>query len=397
MRQLQRPHVIGDPLEHRHIALIGTDIELPLAPLIATDEATDRGGQHQREGGNDRHHRPERAARTLLRELDPLAGVGLVGLVGVFVLVATRGCRRQRSSLLGRGDRDRAGALAAAHGRRPDDLRLGGRRGLGDVDDVGDDDGDIVRGAGLQAQLHEPIGCHARILPGGHDVLDRVERDKPGQAVGAQQITVAEVGLADDDVRVITLVAGEHARDEVAVRVGRGLGFGDPPLVDQRLDKRVVSRDLGQVVIAEQIPARVAQMRQRQGAPAAQDRGDRGPHPRKLRVIRDEASQLGVGPRDPVRQPARGLTTGVGVVIKVEQLGDDRRAREVTTGVPAHAVGDDEQVRAGIPAVLVVLAHHPDIGARRVVKGSRHPVSPATRRPSCRTAGWCQGPLGLRR
>ena len=41
------------------------------------------------------------------------------------------------------------------------------------------------------------------------------------------------------------------------------------------------------------------------------------------------------------------------LVVERRELADDHRAGDVARGVPAHAVGEDEQVGAGIAGVLV--------------------------------------------
>src|SRR5680860_499920 len=53
----------------------------------------------------------------------------------------------------------------------------------------------------------------------------------------------------------------------------------------------------------------------------------------------------------------------VALAVKADHLADRDRARDVARSVPAHAVGDDEQVRTGIPRVLVHLSHKSDVRA----------------------------------
>ena len=147
---------------------------------------------------------------------------------------------------------------------------------------------------------------------------------------------------------------------------------GDPALVDERLDEGVVLGDLGEDAVAQQVGARVADVRQRQPVAGAQQRGDRRPHAGELGLLLDPVEELVVGGAD--RAP-RCVERVVGAVrLAVQGASSPIASEEATSpaGVPAHAVGDDEQVRPGVPGVLVVLADEPDVGAGRVAQGDGH-------------------------
>ena len=65
-----------------------------------------------------------------------------------------------------------------------------------------------------------------------------------GGAVAAEQDPVAGGEIDVEQVGVGLVHAVDRAQDQVAVRVGPGLVLGDPALVDEGLDERVV---LGQL------------------------------------------------------------------------------------------------------------------------------------------------------
>ena len=101
------------------------------------------------------------------------------------------------------------------------------------------------------------------------------------------------------------------------------------------------------------------------------------PHALELGVVGVGPGDLLVGRGDGAVELRGGLRGGEGVVVDLDELGDDGGRGDVPAGVTAHAVGDDEQVGAGVPGVLVVLADEPDVGARGVVEGQRHVSSSA--------------------
>ena len=71
------------------------------------------------------------------------------------------------------------------------------------------------------------------------------------------------------------------------------------------------------------------------------------------------------------------LVGGDVLVIERRELTDDHRARDVARGMPAHAVGEHEQVGAGIPRVLVAgLGPEAEVGARGIAQGDGHRSAP---------------------
>ena len=66
--------------------------------------------------------------------------------------------------------------------------------GGGRVDDIGDDDGDVVRATAAQGQVDE-LGCGLVGRAGGQDLADGIRADRVGQAVGAEHEAVAGMDL----------------------------------------------------------------------------------------------------------------------------------------------------------------------------------------------------------
>ena len=98
--------------------------------------------------------------------------------------------------------------------------------------------------------------------------------------------------------------------------------------------------------------------------------------PSQRRVVLDHVAQVGVGPLDgggELRRAGRGPATSSS---RRGQGGDGDGAGDLAGGVPAHAVGDDEQARPGVAGVLVALAEQPDVGARGEAQGQRHRALP---------------------
>ena len=83
--------------------------------------------------------------------------------------------------------------------------------------------------------------------------------------------------------------------------------------------------------------------------------------------------------RSRCEQRRAGLGAAERLAVEVDQRADDDRAGDVAAGVAAHAVGHHEQVRPGIPGVLVVRADQPDVGAGGVVDAKGIVIAPTCR------------------
>ena len=128
--------------------------------------------------------------------------------------------------------------------------------------------------------------------------------------------------------------------------------------------KAVVARELGQLAVAQQVGARVADVGQRVGAVVGEgDRGQRGAHAGHLRAVgADEADRV-VAPGDRVAQGVVKRPAEPGLVEVLQRL-DDPAAGDLTRCGAADAVGHRRDPRRGIDRVLVVLAS-PDVAPGR--------------------------------
>jgi hypothetical protein len=69
--------------------------------------------------------------------------------------------------------------------------------------------------------------------------------DHAGQAVATDEIAVTGAYLAKGQIKLDLSAAVQRPDDQRSVRVVLGLLGSDPPLVQQRLDERVVVGELG--------------------------------------------------------------------------------------------------------------------------------------------------------
>ena len=219
------------------------------------------------------------------------------------------------------------------------------------------------------------------VRPGGlarrEDLLDGVPRDEAGQPVGAEEEPVPGTGLAHHEVGLVAIAAGQDPGDEGTLRVAVGLGLGDAALVDQRLHERVVVGDLREGLAAQEVGARVADVGQGDLVAGAQEGGDGGAHALQLGTVLDPGLDLGVGGRERAAEVVGRVVPAVALAVEGDHRADRDGARDVAARVAAHPVGDDEEVRPGIPGVLVLRAHQAHVGAGSVVERDLHGACPS--------------------
>jgi hypothetical protein len=280
--------------------------------------------------------------------------------------------------------RARAGGALAGAGRRV--LRLlrrraahhGRLRSAAGLDDVGHDDGDVVRPAAAQGQLDQPVDGGLRVLDRQRLVQGVAAAHRPGQAVGAQQVAVAAARLAHRQVELDAAAAVQRAGDQRPLRVAARLVLADPPLLDQLGDQRVVGGDLAELAVAQQVAARVADVDQPQPLAGEQHRGERRAHAVQAGVAGDHVAQVLV--RRGRRLPQGVEQVGAGVVVVQRCQGGDRDgAGDLPGRVAAHAVGDGQHARAGVDAVLVALPQEADVGAGGEAQIQAHARAPGER------------------
>ena len=208
------------------------------------------------------------------------------------------------------------------------------------------------------------------------DRCDLVLGDVAAEPVGAEEPAVTGLGGQHSRVEFGRGVhIAEHAHEHGAARMHRGLLGGDAAAVDEPLHEGVVLGDLLELAVAQAVDARVADVRERDVVADAEDAADGGAHAGELGVVEHGLGDQRVGGEH------RGLQGELGVVgrgVELVGLGDALhrdRGRDVAARVAAHAVGDDEQVAAGVSAVLVVGADLADMRDGGAAVG-RHALPP---------------------
>src|SRR5690606_35646774 len=187
----------------RDVAPVGGGGDEVLGADVGGGEVVAGAGHRGHHGEEHQDHRPP-AAGALLGLVVVLVGGGgggaevgdavhLGGVAGPLVEVLRapgRGVRghHRLPALVGGADQERLLGGAALVGRG--------------VDHVGDHRGDVVRSAAPVGQVDQAPGGRLRAGLAEQRLLDRLGADHAGQAVGAEQVAVADGGLAHRDVRV---------------------------------------------------------------------------------------------------------------------------------------------------------------------------------------------------
>ena len=231
--------------------------------------------------------------------------------------------------------------------------------------DVDQHDRDVVGGAAVESLLEQVVGGAPRGHADAHRLEDVGLVDDAGETVGAEQPAVARLRVHDEHVELgIGVHVAEHAHEHRAARVVAGLLGRDAAGVHQPLHEGVVGGDLRQRVVAVQVDARVADVADDRVVVDHDDRADRGAEAGELGTILRGADQVAGRRRGgSLQRRLRVFGRGVGLIERLEAVDRDARG-DVAAGVAAHAVGDDEQVRPGVPGVLVVGADLPGVGDR---------------------------------
>jgi hypothetical protein len=201
-----------------------------------------------------------------------------------------------------------------------------------------------------------------RITVSGQGLVHGLLGDHVGQPVGAQQVPVAEHRLAHGQVGLRVGAALQRPHDQRPLRMGRRRLRAQPALVDQRLDQSVIAGDLLEVIVAQQVGARVADVAQRHLRARPQQRGQRGAHALDGRVGHAHLVQRVVrGGYRAGQRSEHGLAVVQVLVVERGDRRDRDRAGDLTRGMPAHAVGDREEVRTRVRGILVALPEESDV------------------------------------
>ncbi len=286
----------------------------------------------------------------------------------------------------------RAAPLALEVGRGSDEHRAEvSGPGLGGVDHVGDEAGDVVGAAGVEAGADQLDG---RVVGAAapEDVGQPAVVEDAAGAVAAQQQPVAGLELDVEEVGLGLAHAVERPEDEVAVRVDPRLVLGDPALVDQGLDEGVVLGQLAELLVAEEVGAAVSDVAHAEPLPVEEGDGGGGAGAVEGGLLVDELADPVVGPVDGARHLAEQVVGGL--LVQLAQLLDGRARRDVAPGRAADAVAHGHHPGPDVAGVLVVLADPADVGDRRVVEAQHHFLSSRivlpirTWVPSVSVVGW---------
>jgi hypothetical protein len=326
-----------------------------------------------------------------------LAGVRAVSARGskVLCLVGRVWCRRygrpggsgggggrgDRRRVTGRlyGTRSSRGGNGAGSGRRLFSGQFGGRHDVdgGRLDVVvrlfgnfHHDDGDVVGRAGFQCEVHQRFHAFADVFGFPdcpfHDVAGYVV-----QAVGAEQPAFAGLHVQSVQVQFGAGVdVSENAHEDVLVRVGFGFLGAETALIDQALDERVVDADLFEFAVSEPVGPGITDVGEVQLAFREQQGRHGSAHAGKFGIDVDEFGQQRVCRLDFVSEDGSGVAV-VLVRVQVDHVKDGGRGGDVTSGVPAHAVGHDGQMPAHVGGIIVFCADTADVGARGIAQNQR--------------------------
>lgn len=240
-----------------------------------------------------------------------------------------------------------------------------------DVEDIGDDAGDVVRAAAAQSELDQLLDGLLGTLVTGEGLFHRLVGDDAGETVGADQIAVAGPDLTDGEIGFDVVATAQRTHQESALRVGGGLFLGDPALVDQPLHPGVVLGDLGEYAVTQQVRAGVADVDEAEALAGPEQGGERGAHALQLGVLLDHHAQLVIGPLDRRTERSEDVRAR-DVVVELDERGDHLGAGDLTGRLAAHAVGDGEKARTGVAGVLVALSDHALVRSGGEAQGKTH-------------------------
>jgi hypothetical protein len=199
--------------------------------------------------------------------------------------------------------------------RSGEDLGPAGRlHGGGAVHDIGHDAGDVVRAPALDGQLDQ---LQHGVIQAAHRCQGHVQgvlAYHRGQAVGAQQVPVPGPGFPHLQVRDDVGAAVQRPQQQRALRMGGGLIGADAPVIHQRLDQRVVVRDLVEGAVPQQVGAGVPDVAQGHPAAGPQHRRQGRAHAADGGVGLDHVVQPLVGGRDRLGEDAQQVASGAGPV-----------------------------------------------------------------------------------
>ncbi len=146
--------------------------------------------------------------------------------------------------------------------------------------------------------------------------------------------------------------------------------------------------DLGQMLAAQHVRARVADVHQPDLTADEAQRGQGGAHAVQFAVGGDRLGDARVGVLDGTAQFGEQVRDGA-VLVETFHCRDGDLAGHLARGVAAHAVGDSQQAGTRVDRVLVVAAHQSTVRAHGVAQREGHRATTPDRlgrrimRPPC--------------
>ena len=141
--------------------------------------------------------------------------------------------------------------------------------------------------------------------------------------------------------------------------------------VDQVLHEGVVGRDLRERIAAQHVGARVADVDHGEAVTAAHERDAGGAQAFEVAVAARAVGELLVRVEECLAQEGEHRVGRVRVRVEGDEVRESHGGGDVAACGAAHAVGEDEEVRAGVARILVVGTDEAHVGAGSVVELNR--------------------------
>ena len=223
----------------------------------------------------------------------------------------------------------------------------------------------------LVGDLHELAGAVDEVGALGDHAGDVAVLHHAAEAVGAEQVGVADLELLAAHLGLDLGAGADRAGDHVGVVAERGAGDG--VVAGVLLDERVVAGEALEHAVPVTVAARVAHVDDSEAVAVADDRHEGAPHPPALAVAGALLDDPGVGEPGRLREGHHPVFSGV-LLHVLDDRRDGHRARDLAREVTAHPVRHDEEPEGLLHRVrvLVVVTFLSDV--RQPCGGELHPV-----------------------
>jgi hypothetical protein len=239
---------------------------------------------------------------------------------------------------------------AEATGRRR--LLAGGVGSAADLLEAKQDHGDVVAPAGLVGGVDQRATALAQRGGRADDLRDAPLGDHRRQPVAAQQVDVPGRAAPGGGVDQHVGLGPQRARDDRALRVRVGLLRRELPAPAHLLDERVVLGQTHELVTAQAVGTRVADVGDRDVVLADVRGRDRRAHPGALLFGLRHLVDARVGLVHASGEQLLAAGPAIGAQAALEDL-DGESGGDLAGLRAAHPVGDDEDRRARVVGVLV--------------------------------------------